>query len=46
MTVAEELRRQFWAEAFGDIDGVVDQYIDPDWLDHDRAPEQPPGSAG
>ncbi len=42
----KELRRRFWANAFGDIDAVVDQYIAPNWLDHDRAPEQPAGSAG
>ena len=42
----KELRREFWAEAFGDIDAVVDRHIAPDWLDHDRAPDQPEGAAG
>lgn len=42
----KDLRARFWAEAFGDIDAVVDEHIAADWLDHDRAPEQPEGAAG
>jgi predicted ester cyclase len=48
MSAAEnkELRRRFWENAFGDIDAVVDEHIAADWLDHDRAPDQPEGAAG
>jgi predicted ester cyclase len=42
----KELRRRFWAEAFGDIHAVVDEHIAAGWLDHDRAPDQPAGAAG
>jgi predicted ester cyclase len=42
----KELRRRFWAEAFGDIDAIVDEHIASEWLDHDRAPDQPAGAAG
>ena len=42
----KELRRRFWADAFGDSDAVVDEHIHADWVDHDEAPGQPHGSAG
>jgi predicted ester cyclase len=41
-----ELRRRFWAEAFKDVGATVDEHIHPAWIDHDAAPDQPPGSAG
>jgi predicted ester cyclase len=40
------LRQRFWQEAFGDVDATVDRDIASDWIDHDAAPDQPPGNEG
>lgn len=37
---------QFWSSAFADTDRAVDLAFAPDWIDHDAAPDDPPGADG